>query len=146
MSDRIETGHFFVRKGGRLTATRLMLTLVVIEATDLVFAVVSIPAVLAITTDPFIVYTSNIFAILGLRALYFLLASVMTRFRYLSYGLAVVLAFIGVKMIIAHWVKIPPVVSLGVVATLLTVSVVFSLKADARDRRRLEEIASRASR
>ncbi|RPH53384.1 TerC/Alx family metal homeostasis membrane protein, partial [bacterium] len=119
--------HFFVREGGRRLATPLLLVLVVVEATDVVFAVDSIPAIFGITRDPFIVFTSNIFAILGLRALYFLLAGMMHRFRYLSTGLGLVLVFIGVKMLIHNWVEIPIGVSLGIVALLLGGAVVFSL-------------------
>jgi tellurite resistance protein TerC len=119
--------HFFVREGGRLLATPLLLVLVVVEATDVVFAVDSIPAIFGITHDPFIVFTSNIFAILGLRALYFLLAGLMHKFRYLSVGLGLVLVFIGVKMLIHDWFEIPIVASLGVVALLLGGSVLLSL-------------------
>jgi tellurite resistance protein TerC len=111
--------------------------LVVIEATDVLFAVDSIPAVLAVTTDTFVVYTSNIFAILGLRALYFLLATWMARFRYLNVGLSFVLAFIGVKMIsaTAGWFKIPPAISLIVVGGILTVSITASILADRREKK-----------
>jgi tellurite resistance protein TerC len=119
--------RFFVREGGRRMATPLLLVLMVVEATDVVFAVDSIPAIFGITRDPFIVFTSNIFAILGLRALYFLLAGMMHSFRYLSTGLGLVLVFIGVKMLIHDWVEIPITVSLGVVAILLGGSVVLSL-------------------
>jgi tellurite resistance protein TerC len=116
-----------VVENGRRYATPLLLVVVVVEATDVVFAVDSIPAIFAITTDPFIVYTSNIFAILGLRALYFLLAGVMDRFHYLRFALALVLGFVGVKMLIAEIYKIPIAASLAVVATLLAGSVVASL-------------------
>ncbi|MEZ4271235.1 MAG: TerC family protein [Myxococcota bacterium] len=126
--------HFFVREAGRLHATPLLMVLVVVEATDVVFAVDSIPAIFAVTADPFIVYTSNIFAILGLRALYFALAAVMGRFHYLKVGLALVLAFVGTKMLIADLYKIPIVVSLSVVLGLLTLSVVASLLRPERDR------------
>jgi tellurite resistance protein TerC len=119
--------HFVIVKDGRRYATPLLLVLIAIEATDVVFAVDSIPAIFAITTDPFIVYTSNIFAILGLRAMYFLLAGVIDKFHFLKYGLALVLLFVGVKMIIAEWFKIPIVVSLGVIAFLLTGSVIASI-------------------
>ena len=119
--------HFTVVREGRRLATPLLLVLVVVEATDVVFAVDSIPAIFAITRDPFIVFTSNIFAILGLRALYFLLAGVVDRFRYLKVGLGLVLAFVGVKMVIAEWFKIPVAVSLGVVTMLLGGSVLASL-------------------
>jgi tellurite resistance protein TerC len=132
ISEDISQGRFFVREGGRLKATRLFLVLVVVEATDVVFAVDSIPAVLAVTSDPFVVYTSNIFAILGLRALYFLLSSAMVRIRFLNVGLALVLGFIGVKMLLAKTFKLPPLASLAVVAGLLMASVIASLVADRR--------------
>jgi tellurite resistance protein TerC len=110
-----------------MVATPLMLVLVVVEATDVVFAVDSIPAIFAITLDTFIIFTSNIFAILGLRALYFLLAGLMHKFRYLGLGLGLVLVFIGSKMLIHHWWPIPTNWSLGVVLGILTVAVVASL-------------------
>ncbi len=124
-----EGGHerFFTRRDGRRLATPMLLVLLCVEVTDLVFAVDSIPAVLAITRDPFIVYTSNIFAILGLRSLYFLLAKMMDRFHRLKTGLAFILAFVGVKMCIAEWVKIPVHYSLLVIAAVLAGSVVASL-------------------
>ncbi|HEX8603022.1 MAG TPA: TerC/Alx family metal homeostasis membrane protein, partial [Pseudoduganella sp.] len=118
---------FTVRKNGLLYVTPLFLVLVLIEVTDLVFAVDSIPAIFAITTDPFIVFTSNLFAILGLRALYFLLADIADRFHLLKYGLAMVLAFIGSKMLIMPWYHIPVQASLAVVAVLIGASVVASL-------------------
>ncbi|MDO9371452.1 MAG: TerC family protein [Gammaproteobacteria bacterium] len=118
---------FFVWENGVRYATPLFLVLVLIEVSDLIFAVDSIPAIFAITTDPFIVFTSNIFAILGLRAMYFLLADVAPRFHLLKYGLALVLAFIGVKMLIVDFVKIPIAMALGVVALILVSSVVLSL-------------------
>ncbi len=121
-------GHkFFVRQGGKLFATPLLLVLIVIETTDLVFAVDSIPAIFAVTTDPFIVYTSNIFAILGLRALYFLLAGIMGSFRFLKVGLGLVLVFVGAKMGLADFYKVPIGVSLLVVLGLIGGSVVLSL-------------------
>jgi hypothetical protein len=110
-----DAAHFFTRVGGRWRVTSLFLALVAVEFTDLIFAVDSIPAVLAVSGDPFIVFTSNIFAILGLRSLYFLLAGVVHRFRYLKGGLALVLVFVGVKMTIVDIFKIPVGVSLGVV-------------------------------
>ncbi len=119
--------HFIVRKGGKLFATPLMLVLVTVEGTDLVFATDSIPAIFGVTTDPFIVFTSNIFAILGLRALYFVLAGMMGKFRFLKYGLALVLGFVGVKMLISKAVEIPIPLSLGAVAGILAVSVGISL-------------------
>jgi tellurite resistance protein TerC len=118
---------FFVRLDGRLLATPLMLVLVVVEATDVIFAVDSIPAVFGVTRDPFIVFTSNIFAILGLRALYFLLAGLMHKFHYLSYGLGLVLVFVGAKMLVERWYKVPTGLSLGIVLALLTASIVISL-------------------
>lgn len=122
-------GHFFTRIDGRLLATPLFIVLLMVETTDLVFAIDSIPAILAITTDSFIVYTSNIFAILGLRALYFALAGVMDLFQYLHYGLAAVLVFVGVKMLLdAGWdYKIPIGWSLGIVGALLVVATIVSL-------------------
>ncbi|MBI1790667.1 MAG: TerC family protein [Acidobacteria bacterium] len=119
--------HFSVVENGKRYATPLLLVLVAIEATDLVFAVDSIPAIFAITTDPFIVFTSNIFAILGLRALYFALAGVMDKFHYLRVGLALVLAFVGAKMMLTDLYKIPIVASLAVVVVLLMGSIVASL-------------------
>lgn len=119
--------HFFTMRNGRRYATPLLLVLLVVEATDVVFAVDSIPAIFAVTPDPFIVFTSNIFAILGLRALYFLLADSLERFRYLKVGLGAVLLFIGSKMLISDWYKIPILVSLGVVVLLLGGSIVWSL-------------------
>ena len=118
---------FSVMQDGVRWFTPLFLVLILIEVTDLVFAVDSIPAIFAITTDPFIVFTSNIFAIMGLRALYFLLADVADRFHLLKYGLAMVLTFIGVKMLIAPWYHVPVQASLGIVAVLIGASVVASL-------------------
>ena len=120
-------GHFMVVENGKRYATPLLLVLVAIETTDLVFAVDSIPAIFAVTRDPFIVYTSNVFAILGLRSLYFALAGMMNKFHYLKVGLAFVLSFVGVKMLIAGWYKIPILVSLGVIVGLLAISVIASL-------------------
>jgi len=119
--------HFVVRRDGRLLATPLLLVLVVVEATDVVFAIDSIPAVFGVTRDPFLVFTSNIFAILGLRALYFLLADLMERFRYLPYGLGAVLGFIGVKMLVHDVYDVPIEASLGGVVVLLGASIVASL-------------------
>jgi tellurite resistance protein TerC len=109
-----------------MVATPLLLVLVVIDVMDLVFAVDSIPAVFAVTRDPFIVYTSNIFAVLGLRSLYFLLAAAMTKFRYLSFGLGAVLSFVGLKMLISEFYEIPVVASLAVVGALLGIAVAAS--------------------
>jgi tellurite resistance protein TerC len=118
---------FFVRENGILMATPLFVVLLLVEFTDLIFAVDSIPAIFAVTTDPFIVYTSNVFAILGLRSLYFALAGVMDKFHYLKIGLGVVLTFVGVKMLLAHtpW-KIDTLVSLGVIVMVLAGSVAAS--------------------
>ena len=129
-----EGGKFFVRRPG-LYATPLLIVLVVVETTDLLFAVDSIPAILAITLDAFIVYTSNVFAILGLRSMYFALAGMMEIFHYLHYGLSIVLIFVGAKMLVSHYYQIPTAVALGVVAGVLLISVLASVihprKADA---------------
>lgn len=117
---------FVVRENGRLLATPLLCVLAVVEATDVVFAVDSIPAVFGVTTDVFIVYTSNIFAVLGLRSLTFLIAGALERFHYLKVGLALVLAFIGVKIMIASWVKVPSLVSLAVVVSMLAGAILAS--------------------
>jgi tellurite resistance protein TerC len=119
--------RFFVHTGTALAVTPLFLVLLIVESTDLIFAVDSIPAIFAVTSEPFLVYTSNVFAILGLRSLYFLLAGVMDKFHYLKLGLAAVLTFVGVKMVIVDFYKIPIGVSLAVVAGILTVAVVASL-------------------
>jgi tellurite resistance protein TerC len=119
--------HFFTMADGKRLATPMLLVLVVVEATDLVFAVDSIPAVLAISTDPFIVFTSNILAILGLRSLYFLIARVIDRLRYLKVGLGVVLAFVGVKMFGARWFHVPVEWSLTVIVGVLALSMLASL-------------------
>lgn len=124
--------RFFVVRDGLRHATPLFLVLVLIEFTDLVFAVDSIPAIFAITSDPFIVFTSNMFAIMGLRALYFLLAGMADRFHYLKYGLAVVLVFIGGKMLAAQWYHLPVQASLGIVGAILLVSIALSLARPAR--------------
>ena len=127
VTDEAHGERFFVRKDGVRYVTPLFLVLILIEVTDLVFAVDSIPAIFAITTDPFIVFTSNLFAILGLRALYFLLVDVADRFHLLKYGLAMVLTFIGVKMLIMPWYHVPIEASLTVVAVLIAASCVASL-------------------
>jgi tellurite resistance protein TerC len=127
VSSEYDGQRFFVRRGAKWTATPLFVVLLVVESTDLIFAVDSVPAIFAVSGDPFIVYTSNVFAILGLRSLYFLLVGVMNLFVYLRYGLGVVLGFVGVKMVLADLYKIPIGVSLGVIAAILTLSVVASL-------------------
>ena len=126
--------RLFTRKTGRLLATPLLAVLVLVETTDVVFAVDSIPAILAVSREPFIVFASNAFAIMGLRALYFLLAGMADRFRYLNRGLAVILAFVGVKMLVVEWYHFPTWLSLGVIAVVLTVTVWTSLRAENRDR------------
>ncbi|MBK7092825.1 MAG: TerC family protein [bacterium] len=118
--------HFFARIDGRLFATPMFLVLLMIETTDLVFAVDSIPAILAITRDTFIVYTSNVFAILGLRSFYFALAGMFYKFRFLKVGLSIVLAYVGVKMLIADFFKIPTFVSLGVIVVTIGTSILVS--------------------
>lgn len=119
--------NFFIKHGRKWLATPLFIVLVVVDFTDLVFAVDSIPAVLSISSDPFIVYTSNVFAILGLRALFFALSGMMDLFKYLKYGLAVILTFVGVKMIISHYVHIPVEWALFVVVIILAISIMLSL-------------------
>lgn len=135
ISDDYHGERFFIVRQGLLYATPLFLVLVLIEVTDLVFAVDSIPAIFAITSDPFIVFTSNMFAIMGLRALYFLLAGMADRFHFLKYGLAVVLVFIGAKMLAAHWIHLPVQLSLGVVGAILAVSMLLSLALPVRPAR-----------
>ena len=108
VTDRLEGEKFFIRRAGVLMATPLLLVLLVVESTDLVFAIDSIPAVLAVTQEPFLVYTSNVFAILGLRALYFLLAGAMSKFHYLKLGLSFILGFVGMKMLVSGFSKISP--------------------------------------
>jgi tellurite resistance protein TerC len=120
-------GDKFVVRRERLYATPLLAVLVLVEATDLLFATDSIPAVLAITLNPFIVYTSNVFAILGLRSMYFMLAGIMDLFHYLHYGLATVLIFVGLKMVVSNYYKIPTGLALGAVAGVLLISVIASL-------------------
>jgi tellurite resistance protein TerC len=127
VTETYEDDRFFVRRSGRLFATPLFIVLLVVETTDVIFAVDSIPAILAITLDPFIVYTSNVFAILGLRALYFALAGIMRLFHYLPYGLSVILVFVGVKMLLVDIYKIPIGIALGTVAAILVISVIASI-------------------
>jgi tellurite resistance protein TerC len=134
-SERYDGAHFFTRDGGRWLATPLFLVLVMVELTDLVFAVDSIPAIFAVTGDPFIVFTSNIFALLGLRSLYFLLAGMVERFRYLKFGLVGILLFVGAKLLLAGVWKIPIAVSLAVIAGILAVAIGASLVRDAAKRR-----------
>ncbi len=127
ITEGYEGERFFTVRNGVRYVTPLFLVLVLIEATDLVFAVDSIPAIFAITTDPFLVFTSNIFAILGLRSLYFVLASLLDKFSYLKYSLIFILFFLGVKILISHWVHLPAAISLGIIALALASGIVFSL-------------------
>jgi tellurite resistance protein TerC len=127
---------FFTRVNGAIWATPLFLCLIIVEATDLIFAVDSIPAILAISDDPFIVYTSNAFAILGLRSLYFALAGIEKYFKYLKYGLAVILVFVGTKMAIADVFKIPVEISLAVIAVILAISMLASVRKSKKDEKK----------
>ena len=120
---QLSGARFFVRENGRLLATPLLLALVAVELSDVAFAVDSVPAIFAVTSDPFIVFTSNVFAILGLRSLYFVLAGFVGRFAYLKAGLALVLVFVGVKMLAADWVQIPAAASLGVIVLILAAAI-----------------------
>ncbi|ADM96801.1 TerC family protein [Dickeya dadantii] len=127
MTDNLQGEHFFIRQNGLLYATPLFLVLVMVEISDVIFAVDSIPAIFAVTTDPFIVLTSNLFAILGLRAMYFLLAGVAQKFSMLKYGLAVILIFIGIKMMLIDLFHIPVAISLSVVAAILLVTILINI-------------------
>ncbi|HEX6643465.1 MAG TPA: TerC family protein [Gemmatimonadales bacterium] len=133
-TDTYDGQRFFTRSmRGTLMATPLLLVLLVIEWTDLVFAIDSIPAVFAVTRDPFIVYTSNIFAILGLRALFFVLADMMHRFDYLKPAIAVILIFVGIKMTVSNWVHLPTLISLGFILVVLSTGVILSLRKSRRE-------------
>jgi len=127
VTDNYHGAKFITKIDGKKFATPLMLVLILVETTDLIFAVDSIPAILAITDNPFIVYTSNVFAILGLRSLYFALAGILKYFHYLHYGLAAILVFVGIKMLISDFYKFDPFVSLGIIAVILLVSIVLSI-------------------
>jgi tellurite resistance protein TerC len=129
ITDQFHADKFWITENGVRWFTPMFLVLVLIEFSDVIFAMDSIPAIFAITNDPFIVFTSNIFAILGLRALYFLLADMAERFHLLKFGLAIVLIFVGTKMLIVEWFKIPVAVSLGVVVSVLGTSMLLSLLA-----------------
>ncbi len=136
VTDGYDGTRFFTRAGtGRLLATPLLLVVLVVEWSDLVFAIDSIPAIFAVTRDPFLVYSSNVFAILGLRALFFVLAGMMDRFAYLKPGVALILVFVGGKMVLSAWVHVPIVVSLGVILCMLGGAVGLSLVRSARDAR-----------
>lgn len=137
MTDEYEGQRFFTRKSGKRVATPLLAVLIAIETTDVIFAVDSIPAIFAVTNDTFIVFTSNAFAILGLRALYFLLAGMIQRFAYLKLGLAVVLVFVGAKMLMTDLYKIPIWASLGIIAAILTVAISVSWRRSSSEETRL---------
>ncbi len=133
-------GHkFFTRENGRRVATPLFLALVAIELTDVVFAIDSVPAAFAVSEQPFIIYSSNLLAILGLRALYVVLAGALADLRYLRFGLAAVLAFAGGKLLAASWIKVPPLTSVGVIAVCIAISVIYSIRANRRDARMLQD-------
>jgi len=132
-TSRFDGQKFFTIENGKRMATPLFLALILVEVSDVIFAVDSIPAIFAVTNDPFIIFTSNIFAILGLRSLFFMLAGMVDKFRYLKVGLAVVLVFVGVKMLILDLYKIPALISLAVILGILTASIVLSLRASRRD-------------
>jgi tellurite resistance protein TerC len=129
VSETTRDGRFLVKENGRVMATPLLLVLILIELTDILFAVDSIPAIFAVTREPFLVYTATMFAVLGLRAMYFLLAGVVARFRYLHYGLAVILFFVGAKMLAEDVIDVPIWVSLTVILLAITISIVLSLRA-----------------
>jgi tellurite resistance protein TerC len=136
VSNYYDDTRFFTRhRNGALLATPLLLVLVIVEWSDLVFAIDSIPAIFAITRDPFLVYSSNVFAILGLRALFFVLAGMMDKFAYLKPGVALILIFVGLKMTLSPWIHLPTVASLGVVVFTLTAAVLLSLRRSARESR-----------
>ena len=134
-----ERDRFFVRRSGQFLVTPLLLVLVVVETTDLIFAVDSIPAIFAVTTDPFLVYTSNVFAILGLRSLYFVFANIIDKFYYLRPGLAVILSYVGVKMILTDIYHIPAALSLLVIAGILAITIVASIMRAQRIGQRVEQ-------
>jgi tellurite resistance protein TerC len=123
----------FTRRSGARLATPLFAVLILVETTDVVFAVDSIPAILAVSREPFLVFASNAFAIMGLRALYFLLAGMAGRFRYLNFGLGLILGFVGIKMLVVEWYHFPTGISLGVIASVLAVTIWLSLRAEKRD-------------
>jgi tellurite resistance protein TerC len=124
--------RFLVREGARFVATPLLAALVVVEATDIVFAIDSVPAILAVSREPFLVFASNAFAILGLRAMYFLLGGARERFHYLSHALGAILVFVGVKMTVSHWWHLPTTVSLAVIVVILGAAIAFSARRSRR--------------
>jgi tellurite resistance protein TerC len=125
--------HFLVRNAGKWVATPLLAALVVVEVTDVIFAVDSVPAILAVSREPFLVFSSNAFAILGLRAMYFLLGDAKQRFHYLSHALGAILIFVGIKMTASHWYHLPTVVSLVIIMSIVVAAIVFSIRKTKRD-------------
>jgi tellurite resistance protein TerC len=136
ITKRVRDDRFFIRKGGKVAATPLFLALLVVESSDVIFAVDSIPAVLAVTRDPLIVYTSNVFAIMGLRSLYYLLANVMEMFVYLKLGISIVLAFVGMKMLLVDIYPVPIHFSLGIIVGVLALSIITSVTIGGRKTRK----------
>jgi tellurite resistance protein TerC len=136
LSQSYDGTRFLTRTStGRVLATPLLLVLILVEWSDLVFAIDSIPAIFAVTRDPFLVYSSNVFAILGLRALFFVLAGMLDKFVYLKPGVAFILVFVGLKMTLSAWIHVPIFLSLGVILTTLTAAVILSLRHSAREAR-----------
>jgi tellurite resistance protein TerC len=127
LTEKLHGSHFVVREAGRLVGTPLLLALLAVELTDVVFALDSVPAAFAVTSSPFIIYSANVFALLGLRSLYIVLAEALGKLRYLRYGLAAVLGLAGAKMIASHWVRIPPLLAVGAIALCIGVAVAASL-------------------
>ena len=140
VTNSMESGHFFTFENGKRLMTPLFLVLLVIESSDLMFAIDSIPAIFAVTTDPFIVFTSNVFAILGLRSLYFALAALMDKFRYLKVSLVFLLAYVGVKMIMTHHYPIPTEVSLVIIIAILGVGVSASILANRKEKKNYSNV------
>ena len=136
---KIESDHFFVKRRHITAATPLFVALIVIEVMDMVFALDSVPAILAITSDPFLVFSSNIFAILGLRSMYFFLANMLEKFSYLEYSLILILSFVGIKMLIVHYFKFPEWISLAVIGLSLLAGVLVSLEMDRRKHRKQDQ-------
>ena len=135
ITEQYEGANFIVRRGARRFATPLLLVLLLVETADVAFALDSIPAIFSVTQDPFIIYTSNVFAILGLRSLYFVLAGAISRFRYLRVGLSMVLVFVGVKMLVAHWFRISTGIALLAILAILAVTIIASMRAEKADHR-----------
>ncbi len=142
---RFDGHRFLTRVDGRLVATPLLLALIAIELTDIVFAIDSVPAAFAVTEEPFLIYSSNLFAILGLRALYVVIAGALADLRYLRFGLAAVLAFAGGKLLLGSWIKVPPLVSVGVIAGCITIAIAASVLASRRERRKPRERAAESA-